>query len=151
MLANSLRIALAALFLLCGFAAGARAATLEEVQAMVEKAVILVKTDGENAFPKLSDPNGEYVKGDVYVTVIDKQGVVRSNPNPKMIGVNMWDATDPDGVKITQLSWTATEKSDTAWIAYKFTNRETRKIEPKKTFVHRVGDYVIQSGVFVSK
>lgn len=149
MVTNPLRLVFAGLFLLCSFAGGARAATLEEAQAMVEKAVILVKAEGEKAFPKLSDPNGEYVKGDVYVTVIDKQGVVRSNVNPKMIGVNMWDATDPDGVKITQLPWTATEKSDTAWINYKFTNRETKKIEAKRTYVHRVGDYVIQSGVFV--
>ncbi len=147
---NAVRILFASLFLLGGFVAGARAASPDDAKAMAEKAVALVKAEGEKAFPKLSDPNGEYVKGEIYVTVIDKQGVVRANINPKMIGVNMWDATDPDGVKITQLSWQATENAETAWISYKFTNHATKKIELKKTWVHRVGDYVVQSGVYIS-
>ncbi len=147
---NVVRIAFASLFLLGGFAAGARAASPDDAKAMAEKAVILVKAEGEKAFPKLSDPNGEYVKGEIYVTVLDKQGVVRATLNPKLIGVNMWESTDPDGVKFTQLPWKATENAETAWISYKFTNPATKKIEPKKTWVHRVGDYVVMSGVYVS-
>ena len=147
---NTMRLTLAALFLLVGFAIGARAATPEEAQAMADKAAALVKAEGEKAFPKISDQNGEFVKGDLFVTVIDKQGVVRANQNSRLVGVNMWEATDPDGVKITQLSWTATEKSNTAWITFKFTNQASKKIEPKKTWVHRVGDYVVQSGVYIT-
>jgi len=151
MFKKGIRLALTGLFLLVGFASGARAASPEEAQALAEKAVALVKAEGDKAFPKISDPNGEYVKGDLYVTVINKQGVILANLNPKLIGVNMWEATDPDGVKITQLSFTATEKSETAWINYKFTNPVSKKIEPKKTWVHRVGDMVVQAGVYISQ
>ena len=45
----------------------------------------------------------------------------------------------------------STEQSPTAWIAYKFTNPVSKKIEPKKAWVHRVGDYVVQSGVYVKE
>jgi hypothetical protein len=58
---------------------------------------------------------------------------------------------DPDGVKFTQLSVSTTEKSETGWISYKFTNPETKKIEPKKAGVHRVGDFVVQAGVYVKE
>jgi hypothetical protein len=148
---NAVRIALAGMLLVGAFLAGARAADPEDAKAMAERAVILVKAEGENAFPKLSDPSGEYVKGEIYVTVLDKQGVVRANINPKAIGINMWEATDPDGVKFTQLSWQATESSETAWISYKYTNPVSKKIEAKKAWVHRVGNYVVMSGVYVSK
>ncbi len=129
----------------------ALAATPEEAQAMAEKAATLVAAEGEKSFAAIGQPNGEFHKGELYVVVIDRQGVVRAHINSKLVGVNMWESTDPDGVKFTQQSWKATEKSPTAWITYKFTNPETKRIEPKKAWVHRVGDYVVQSGVYVKE
>jgi hypothetical protein len=144
MLAGAFMLALAA-------AAPAGAASPDDAKAMAEKAAALVKAEGEKAFPTISDPNGAFHQGEVYVTILDRQGVVRATLNPKLIGVNMWEATDPDGVKFSQLPWKATESSETAWITYKFTNPESKKIEPKKAWVHRVGDFVVFSGVYVKE
>jgi hypothetical protein len=127
------------------------AATPEEAQAMADKAAALIAAQGDKAFPAISDPNGEFHKGELYVVVIDRQGVVRAHINSKLVGVNMWESADPDGVKFTQQSWKSTDQSPTAWISYKFTNPETKRIEPKKAWVHRVGDYVVQSGVYVKE
>jgi cytochrome c len=127
----------------------AQAATPDDAKAMAEKAAALVAAEGDKAFPKISDPDGAFHQGEVYVTVLDHQGVVRATLNPKLIGVNMWEATDPDGVKFTRRPGKATENSPTAWIQYKFTNPESKKIEPKKAWVHRVGDYVVFSGVYI--
>ncbi len=150
MLKNLTRIAVATLALIVGAAMmPAKAATPDDAKAMAEKAAALVKAEGDKAFSTISDPSGAFHQGELYVTILDRKGVVRATLNPKLIGLNMWDATDPDGVKFTQLSWTATEKSDTAWISYKFTNPESKKIEPKKVWVHRVGDYVVVCGVYV--
>jgi signal transduction histidine kinase len=148
---KSLRICIAAVALLGAAIAPVLAATPDEAKAMAEKAAALVAAEGDKAFPKFQDPNGEFHQGELYVVVIDRKGVVRSTLNQKLIGVNMWEATDPDGVKFTQLSWSATEKTPTAWISYKFTNPVSKKIEPKKTWVHRVGDYVVQSGVYIKE
>jgi len=125
------------------------AATPDEAKALAEKAATLVASEGDKAFATISDPNGPFHQGELYVTVLDHQGIVRANMNPKLVGLNMWDATDPDGVKFTQLPWTATESSPTAWISYKFTNPESKKIEKKKAWVHRVGDYVVLCGAYV--
>ncbi len=150
MLKNTARMAIAALaFIMTAALVPANAATPDDAKAMAEKAAALVKAEGEKAFPKISDPNGAFHQGEVYVTILDRKGVVMATLNPKLVGVNMWEATDPDGVKFTQLPWKATESSETAWITYKFTNPESKKIEPKKAWVHRVGDYVVFSGVYV--
>jgi signal transduction histidine kinase len=151
MFSKTMQIAVAAFALVGAAIAPVLAATPDEAKAMAEKAAALVAADGEKAFPAFADPDGEFHKGELYVVVIDRKGVVRATLNQKLIGVNMWESTDPDGVKFTQLSWSATEASGTAWVSYKFTNPVSKKIEPKKAWVHRVGDYVVQTGVYVKE
>ena len=68
--------AIVAVALLGASIAPTLAATPEEAQAMAEAAA-LVAAEGEKAFPAIADPNGEFHKGDLYVTVIDRKGVVR--------------------------------------------------------------------------
>ena len=132
-----------------GFAQANAAGTPEEAQALAEKAAVLVKAEGDKAFATLSDPNGGYVQGDLYVTVIDRQGVVHANINSKVIGVNMWEAKDPDGVLFTQELWKVVASAETGWTRYKYVNPTTKKIEPKKAWVHKVGDYVVLCGAYV--
>ncbi len=151
MFSKTMRIGIAAAALLAAALAPVLAATPDEAKALAGKAAALVAAQGDKAFPAISDPAGEFHKGELYVVVLDRQGVVRAHINSKLVGVNMWEATDPDGVKFTQQSWKSTEQSPTAWVTYKFTNPETKKIEPKKTWVHRVGDYVVQSGAYVKE
>ncbi len=143
-------VAAALMFVLAaGFAQANAAGTPEQAQALAEKAAALVKAEGDKAFAKLSDPNGGYVQGDLYVTVIDRQGVVHANINQKVIGVNMWEAKDPDGVMFTQELWKVVASSDTGWTRYKYVNPSTKKIEPKKAWVHKIGDYVVLCGAYV--
>jgi cytochrome c len=149
MLKKSVQIAVAAFALAGAVIAPVLAASPDEAKAMAEKAAALVAAQGEKAFPAFDDPNGEFHKGELYVVVIDKTGTIRAHINAKLVGVNMWDAVDPDGVKFTQAGWKATEHAETGWISYKFTNPESKRIEPKKAWVHRVGDYLVQTGVYV--
>lgn len=147
---NTKRILAGAIMLFAGAVlTPAIAATPDEAKDLAEKAAALVASEGDKAFPAIDDPNGPFHKGELYVAVLDHQGIVRANMVQKLIGMNLWEATDPDGVKFTQLLWTATESSPTAWVSYKFTNPETKKIEKKKTWVHRVGDYIVLCGAYV--
>jgi len=153
MLTNLTRIAVAALVLLIGAAlTPARAAgTPDEAKALAEKAAALVAAEGEKAFAKFDDPNGGFVQGDLYVVVLDSKGVDLANVNPKMVGVNMWDVKDPDGVPFTQNILKLAASSETGWVSYKFTNPATKKIEPKKAWIHKVGDYVVLCGAYVKE
>jgi cytochrome c len=132
------------------WAGSAAASTPDEAKALGDKAATLLAKEGSQAFAAFRDPKGEFIKGDLYITVIDRKGVIQSHPNAKLIGVNMWEATDTDGVKFTQEAWKAVEHVDAAWqTPYKFTNPVTRKLETKKAWVHKVGDYVVICGVYV--
>src|ERR1700688_224720 len=55
-------------FILIGAMTPVRAGSADEAKALGEKAVALIAAQGDKAFPLLSDPKGEYVKGDMYVT-----------------------------------------------------------------------------------
>lgn len=153
MMLKSFRLVVVAGFalVLAGALIPARAATPDQAKALAEKAAALVASEGEKAFPIICDPKGEFVQGDLYVTVVDHQGVVRATLNPKLIGVNMWDSTDPDGVKFTQEPIKIGDATGTGWFSYKFTNPISKKIEPKRAWVHKVGDYYVFSGAYVSQ
>ena len=138
-------------FLLVGAMTPARAGAAEEAKALGEKAVALIAAEGEKAFPLLSDPKGEYVKGDMYVTVLDHQGVVRANINPKLGGMNMWESTDPDGVKFSQEAIKIGQTAGSGWQKYRFTNPLSKKIEPKQAWVQKAGEFVTMCGFYVTQ
>jgi cytochrome c len=124
--------------------------TPEQAKALAEKAAALVSADGAKAFSEINNPHGAFVQGDLYVVVVDSKGVIRANAIlPKLIGVNMWDAKDPDGDLITQKLIKEADSDGTGWVMIKFTNPATKKIEPKKTWVHKVGDYVVFCGAYM--
>jgi len=138
-------------FLLVGAMAPVRAGSADEAKALGEKAVALIAAQGEMAFPLLSDPKGEFVKGDMYVTVLDHQGIVRANINPKLVGMNMWESTDPDGVKFTQAAIKIGESAGSGWQNYRFTNPVSKKIEPKQTWVQKAGEFVTLCGFYITQ
>jgi len=144
------RIAVVAVMLFAGAAlAPVRAATPDQAKALGNKAAALIASEGAKAFATINDPHGPFVKGELYVVVLDRKGVVRANGMNKLIGMNMWNAKDPDGVLFTQKIVKLGTTAGTGWVDYKFTDPATNKIEPKKTWVHGVGKYVVLCGVYV--
>jgi cytochrome c len=135
-------------FLVAAAVAPALAGTADEAKALGEKAVALIAAEGEKAFTMLSDPKGEYIKGDMYVVVLDHQGVVRANVNPKLIGVNMWEATDPDGIKFSQEAIKIGDTTGSGWQKYRFTNPVSKRIEPKQAWVQKAGEFVTMCGFY---
>jgi cytochrome c len=126
------------------------AGTPEQAQALANKAAALVASEGAKAFSDISNPHGAFAQGDLYVVVVDQKGVIRANGMlPKLIGVNMWNAKDPDGDLITQKIIKKADSDGTGWVMIKFTNPATNTIQPKKTWVHKVGDYVVFCGAYV--
>ena len=138
-------------FLLTGAMAPVLADTSDEAKALGERAVALIAAEGEKAFPLLSDPKGEYVKGAMYVTVLDHNGVVRANINPKLVGMNMWESADPDGIKFTQDAIKIGETTGSGWQKYRFTNPVSKKIEPKQAWVQKAGEFVTMCGFYVTQ
>jgi signal transduction histidine kinase len=72
---------------------------------------------------------------------------VLAHYNPKFVGMDTWETADPDGVKLGQDSVKIAQTAGAGWTSFKFVNPVSKKIEPKKAWVMKAGDYVIVASV----
>jgi hypothetical protein len=71
---------------------------------MVKKAKAFIKANGqEKAFAEFSNPKGQFVDRDIYIFVFDKKGnTLAHGGNSKLIGKNLYDLKDVDGLYSTR-------------------------------------------------
>lgn len=132
---------LALIFLaLAGVATAANRGTPAEAKAMLDSAVAFYKANGEEkAFAAFNDSKGEFVKGDLYIFAFDMKGVVTSHGvNPKLIGKSLWEVKDADGKTFIRDFVEVVQKSGHGSVDYKWTNPESKKVEPKVSFLQKV-------------
>ncbi|MEW6657858.1 MAG: cache domain-containing protein [Thermodesulfobacteriota bacterium] len=124
--------------------------TKEEAVAMVKKAVAFYKANGrDKAFAEFNKPKGQFVDRDLYVFVGDMQGKCLAHcVMPAVVGKDMMEVQDPDGRFITKERLEMLRKNNSAWQTYKYLNPKTKKVEPKSTYMERVGDIYIGVGVY---
>jgi cytochrome c len=124
--------------------------TKEEAVAMVKKAIEYAKANGiENALAEISNPKGQFVDRDLYITVYDMNGkCLAHGANPKMIGRDLIDNKDIDGKEFMKERINLMKTNTTAWQEYKFMNPVTKQIEPKEMYLERFGDLIFGCGVY---
>lgn len=126
--------------------------TKEEAQALVERALIeFQKVGPAEAYREFSDKKGRFVDRDLYLIVFNRQGLILAHgANEKLIGVNLWDVTDPDGVYFVREFWKKIEaEPQGGWVNFKFTHPITKKIEKKVMWVRRASpDIIIIAGAY---
>jgi cytochrome c len=111
--------------------------TPAEAEAMAKKAVAFIKANGnEKAFAEISNPKGQFVDRDLYVTVYD------------MTGKDLIGLKDPDGKPYIKERIEMMKTKDKGWQDFKFTNPLTKKIEPKTAYIEKVGDLIVMSGAY---
>ena len=140
---------------LCALALGVAAFAAEkgteaQAVAMVKKGVELVKASGkEKAFAEFSNPNGPFVKGDLYVMVYDMEGINRAHGiNPKLIGKNLLNIKDANGVYIVKNFIEVANGKGKGWVDYKWPNNVTKTVENKSTYIEKVDDVLIGVGIY---
>ena len=124
--------------------------TAAEAVAMVKKGVELVKANGkEKAFSEFSNPNGPFVKGDLYVMVYDMDGINKAHGiNPKLIGKNLLNIKDANGVYIVKNFIEVANGKGKGWVDYKWPNSVTKMVEMKSTYLEKVDDVLIGVGIY---
>lgn len=124
-------------------------ATKDEAVAMVKKAVAFYKANGKDkAFAEFSDQAGQFRDRELFLIVMDMKGnVLAHGALKKMIGNNIMDLRDVNGVQIIRSFFKSVEKGNSGWSEeYIFINPATQKMEPKLTYVEKVDDIVIACG-----
>lgn len=129
--------------------ASADRGTEQEAHALVKKAIAFYEKNGrDKAMAEFQKQPGPFVDRDLYVTVYDMKGDCLSQINPKMVGKNMLDLRDADGVHLIKDRVEGARKADSGWQDYKFFNPVTKKIEPKRVYWEKRDDIIFAAGAY---
>lgn len=125
-------------------------ATEADATAMVKKGVAFIKANGKDkGYAEISNKAGQFKYQDLYLVVYGLDGTVLAHgANEKMIGKNLIDLKDVDGKAFVRERVELGKAKGTFWQDYKFTNPETKKIEPKAMYCERLDESVVCGGIY---
>ncbi len=125
-------------------------ASKAEAEAMVKKGVAYIKANGPaKAHEEISSKKSQFTDRDLYLVVYGLDGTVLAHgANTKMIGKNLIELKDIDGKAFVKERVDMAKAKPSFWQSYKFTNPETKKIEPKVMYCERLGDTAVCGGVY---
>ncbi len=130
-------------------AAATERATPREARSLFEQAVQYMQENGaERAFAAFNNQKGKFVRKDLYVFVIDDKGVYHaSGAAPEaLVGLTVLNTTDAAGNPLFREMIDSTRRTQEATVRYMWLNRVTNKVEPKVSYVRKVGSYVLGVG-----
>ncbi|HZB92015.1 MAG TPA: cache domain-containing protein [Stellaceae bacterium] len=123
--------------------------TPDQAKVLAEKAAAHLKDVGpQKAFADFNDPKGGYQDRDLFVFVYGPGGKIVCVPGiPALVGRDATALKDVDGKPFGKLIIAAADAGG-GWAEYRMTNPATRKVEAKKTYALKVGDYVVGVGAY---
>ncbi|WP_301664294.1 cache domain-containing protein [Methanoculleus frigidifontis] len=126
-------------------------ASTEELVAFVEQAYEFAGVHGkEAAIREFNDPDGKFVRGDLYIFAYDYAGTTLALPHqPEIVGTDRLDLRDANGVPFIREMIAAT-KNASGFVRYHYPNPAADfAIEPKLSYVMRVDDtWWLGSGIY---
>jgi cytochrome c len=125
-------------------------ATKQEAEAMVKKGVAFIKAHGAaKGNEEISNKTGQFHDRDLYLVVYGLDGVVLAHgSNSKMVGKNLIELKDVDGKAFVKERVDLAKTKGIFWQEYKFSNPETKKIEPKIMYCERLNETVVCGGIY---
>lgn len=143
-------IAVTALLLLATGALAEERATTRDAEALVHRAVALIKKDGrEKAFAAFNDPKGPFTYRDLYITAYDLNGVCLAHgQKPERIGKSLLNDKDASGKAFVKERVEMAKRNGSGWQEYLFTNPVSKKIEPKVAYFELVDGVIVACGAY---
>jgi signal transduction histidine kinase len=133
-------VALSTLVMGAGIAFAGERGSQEEAKALLDKAIGHVNDVGtDRAYADFSRADGGFVDRDLYVFCVDMEGkMLAHGNNAALIGRNVIEMRDPDGVQMVKASIRILSSSGAGTINFKWPNPISKKIEAKSAFIARV-------------
>jgi cytochrome c len=135
-------------------AAASERATPREARALFDQAVKYLEANGtDKAWSAFNDRKGPFVKKDLYVYVINREGTYVANgaAPDSLIGLKVLDSVDAAGNPLFRHMIAVTDKQEEARIRYVWLNRKTNHVEPKFAWLHRQGDNILGVGYYAPR
>lgn len=140
--------------LLClNFAPGALAAEQgkpDEAVALVQKAVAYLKANGkEKAYAEFNKPNGQFKDRDLYIFVIDMNGMEWANgANQKIVGKNVMELKDAEGKPMVKSFIELAQTKGKGWVDYKWPDPVRKTVASKSSYLEKYDDVLIACGIY---
>ena len=125
----------------------------EAVIAMVNRAVELVDAVGPGeAFRQFMQPDGGYIRGDLYIFVLNPAGTLLANgANPRSVGNNVLLAQDGAGHYFVKSMLRQALSEGKGWVDYEWISPCTRELATKSSYCRKTGQFVICTGIYHSQ
>ena len=124
-------------------------ATADDAKALVQKAKEFYKAQGKDkAFAAFKDPQGEFVKGDLYIYVMDLDGKMLVHPKADMVGKDFTVVKDKDGKLFACDMVKIAKEKGSGWVDYKWENPATKTVDPKTAYFEKVDNVIIAAGAY---
>lgn len=125
---------------------GTKAQAIAMVKRVQEK---FVRDGPEATFAAVTRQDAEFHDRDLYPFIYRLDGVnVAHGARPALVGKNLSNIKDPDGVPLIRLMIQITSDQGSGWVDYKWPNPITNKIEDKTSYCERMGGYFVGVGVY---
>jgi cytochrome c len=137
-------------FLMVGLSFAGDKGTPAEAKALVQKAISYIKANGpEKGFAAFTNKDPQFIDRDLYIFVYDMNGkVLAHGQNPRMVGKDLYDLTDPDGKAFVKERIEIAKTKGSGWQNYKFSNPTTKKIVEKTSYIEKYGDFIVGCGAY---
>lgn len=132
-------------------AAGAAEPNEKDAVAMAERGAAFIKAHGkQEMIKKVAAKDPEFIQGSLYVDMRDLHtGIVLAHPvNASIVGKDLLDVPDANGKRYRREIIELAQKSGKGWVDYQYKNPASGKIEAKTTYILRVGDVVLEAGIY---
>jgi hypothetical protein len=119
--------------------------------ALVEKGAAFMKANGKQELIKrINSKDPEFYHGELYLHMRDaKTGIMVAHPvNPALIGKDLTDVPDTTGKKYRRDIIELAASKGKGWVDYTYKNPADGKVEKKNTYIMRVGDVTLESGIY---
>ena len=127
---------------------GASEATPEEAKAMLDRAVKLIQTDGEEkALAAFNDPTGSFRDRDLYVFCYakDKKKITAHPTVP--LGTDVTSIKNSAGENVGK-QWAGVAGTGGGSLEYRWTNPVSKKLQNKVSYFKEVGNQVCAVGAY---
>jgi len=126
------------------------AGNADQGKVMVENAVAFLKANGKDkTLAEINNQKGKFVKGDVYVVVLDMKATILAHPyNPKLVGKSLLEVPDPDGKMFRKEMVNVAGTKGSGWVDFKYKNPVSNKVENKTAFIQKADDMIFVCGVY---
>lgn len=125
-------------------------ASFDLAKSLVWRAAHALRTGGESAFARFNDLDGGFVQDDLYVFVIglDDEIMHANGGHPRLVGRKSGDLVDTGGRRFVRDMLALARDRGEGEVRYTWRNPVTQKTENKRSYIVRVGNYLVGVGAY---